>query len=386
MKMKSIFPFIARQAAIPKIELDRIRSSKLFRTLSQQAKQSENEWREKSVQISKRAAQLRRLFQRKKYSHPDDFFFSFEDLPMFGKEYWFLYFCVPGSKRQTIFTFGRADVAVKVNKTSVAVGGGEDQKTCASVCWQFDDKKTVAIDSLSSVGISRMRSGNCLTAKSKGGVAKICGKYPNFTASLSKVGKEIFSAKVRAPKKGTPYELIELFRSPVTGDLGAVMVNYYFKFDGKIGSERVSGDAYLQKVVAVIPLTPWNWVRVLFKGGAAMDFFAAKPLGEQPAEIHFACNDYLEIGGKRLRPKGLRLQSWLSGEKRKWLLTGKKFFMSMETYAIQPFRMKQKTTFSYDEFFVRVTDFAYTENGKTYTLSDLGEGSGIVEDAYGYLI
>ncbi len=385
MKAKNLISFILRQAAVPKKEWKKIHSSALFQSIARRASQSETEWRGKAKSFAGKANKFKRLFQKKKFTHPDDFFFSFEDLPMFGKEYWFLYFSAPKSDCQAVFTFGRADVPVKVNNTSVSVAGDNSKKTCAAVCWLYGKKKIVAIDSLSTVRIAKTRSSSCLEAKSSEGSASICGKYPKFEAVLAKGGKNVFTASISAPKKGTPYELVELFRSPVTGDLGAVMVNYYFKFRGKMGGKQIYGDAYLQKVVAVIPLTPWNWVRVHFAKGAAMDFFAAKPLGDTPAELHFACNDYLEINGIRLRPGELHLESWLFGTRRKWLLTGRHFFMSMETYALQPFRMKQKTTFSYDEYFVRVTDFAYTEKGKTYTLADLGAGSGIVEDAYGYL-
>lgn len=386
MKMSRLIQFIVRQSAVPQKEWKAFHASPLFQTFAKQAAQSEKEWRGKVKSVGRRVNSMKRLFQKKRFSKPDNFFFSFEDLPMFGKEYWFMYFSSPKSGKQAVFTFGRADVPVMVNKTSVAVEGGESRKTCAAVCWLYGKKKIVAIDSLSTVKILKGHSSSCLEASSGEGHARVCGKYPKFRATLSKGGREVFSASIYAPKKGIPYELVELFHSPVTGDLGAVMVNYYFKFNGVMGGKAISGDAYLQKVVAVIPLMPWNWVRVHFAKGAAMDFFAAKPLGGNPGEIHFACNDYLEIGGKRLRPKDLHLTSWLSGNRRKWLLSGKNFFLSMETYALQPFRMKQSTTFSYDEYFVRVTDFAYSENGKTYALADLGAGLGIVEDAYGYLI
>ena len=47
--------------------------------------------------------------------------------------------------------------------------------------------------------------------------------------------------------------------------------------------------------------------------------------------------------------------------------------------------MKQKTVFQYDEFLVRVKAFAFRDGAREYTLSDLGGGVGLAEDASGYL-
>jgi hypothetical protein len=48
--------------------------------------------------------------------------------------------------------------------------------------------------------------------------------------------------------------------------------------------------------------------------------------------------------------------------------------------------MKQNTQFQYDEYLVRVKDFLLKAGNRTYTLKDLGPASGIIEDAYGYLL
>ncbi len=350
-------------------------------------------WLRKAAQLRARFDSVHRLFHTKKYSHPDDLFFSYENLPIMGKEYWFLHFSVPGTKMQSVLTFGRAEGDVTVNRTPVKKHAGSyslpgNAIKCAAVCWQYGRKKQVVIDSHANVVLDCSDEKSRLCAAS-GPKNKVCveGKYPNYRVLLRKAGKAIFTAKVFSPKKGKPFEIINILRSPIARGFGAVMVNYYFEFDGVMEGKRVNGKAYLQKVVAVLPLAPWNWVRVQFANGAAGDFFMGKPLGNSGSEIHFACNDYLELNGERIRPEGhLSLESWFDGENRKWLLSGKNFYLAMETYALQPFVMRQKTVFRYDEYLVCVTDFRMKAGGKTYSLSDLGAASGIVEDASGYLI
>jgi hypothetical protein len=153
--------------------------------------------------------------------------------------------------------------------------------------------------------------------------------------------------------------------------------------DGK----SVNGKAYLQKVVATIPLAPWNWVRIEFEKGDSLDYFVGKPLGDlKGAKMSFLCNDYIEIKGKRFKFNDLLLESYMEGERKRWVLSGKNLFLSMESYSLTPFSMKQKTQFQYDEYLVRVTDFYLKIGNKTYTLKEMGQGSGIVEDAYGYLL
>jgi len=352
------------------------------------------EWRKRTSQIRSRVDSVTRLFRSKKYSAPDDFFFSFEDLSLIGKEYWFLYFNVPGTRQQAVMTFGRSEEEVGVNRARVPRTVDHPHPRpgnaikCAAVCWLYGGKKQVVIDSQADVSLQASGKRNLLCAKNgRGDSASIEGKYPDFRISLLHNGKSVFSARASPQKEGLPYEIIQTPRAPIAKALGAVIVNYYFDFAGVLDGKKVHGKAYLQKVVATIPFVPWNWVRVQFSHGATFDFFAAKLHDNAPAELQFASNNSLDVGGRRIRAAGrLKIESWFKGEQRKWLLSGKDFYLAMETYSAQPFIMTQKTVFRYDEYLVRVTDFAMKSGGRIYSLSDLGEGSGIVEDANGYLI
>ncbi len=353
------------------------------------------DWLAGARRMQQRMLKMRRALGKRSEPHPDDFFFSFEDLPYMGKEYWFLHFCSAGRREQVVMTFGRARSEVDVNNVEVRRGdGGPASKRCASVCWLSDARgqKRVAIDGLSDVSLGAEAGGNCLRARSGRHLISVCGKYPHFSAEITKDGRALFSARIRKPSTGKPHEFIEMLRAPFFTGFGAVMVNYYFKFEGRMGRRKLSGDAYLQKVVAILPLAPWNWVRVYFANGAVFDFFVAKPLGDlgRQDRKHFSMlsSAFLETGGVRTRFSGLRLDTWLAGKERRWLLHGPDFYLLLHSYLMQPFKLKSKTLFEYDEFLVEAKDFLFTDkkSGRTHTLADFGPGTGMAEDATGYLL
>jgi len=310
-------------------------------------------------------------------------------LPPLGKEYWFLHFSAPPEKSQVILTLGRSAEAVRVNSSpleGVMEKGGKGSIRCAAVGWLYSGSKRVLMDSHADVTIQKGRKESALEAKGRDSRVEVRGTYPNFDVSFSKGGTEIFAAKAFAPKSGLPYEMLYILDNPLVPKLSTVLVNYYFDFKGALYGKPITGKAYLQKVIAVMPLAPWNWVRINFASGAVIDFFTGKPFGDK-SEVRFAGNAYFEHEGRRVKLDGrLLLSSCMDGESRIWLLTGKNLFLSMRTYSLQPFVMKQRTVFRYDEYLVKVTDFAYREGGNEHSLTTLGGGTGIVEEASGYLL
>ena len=343
------------------------------------------EWKKKTGELNTKFEEFSRLFKSKKYPTPDELFFEIEDLPSMGKEYWFLHFCAPPHEEQVILTVGRSVDPVRVNDTSVPEGASHGSVVCAAVCWLQSSKgKQVIFDSMANVRLEKGQKKNLLEARNGKSKITISGKYPKFDVELVKNGKKIFTARAYQPSEGKHQEMVHILANPFAPRFGAAMINYYFEFEGVLEGRRLSGKAYLQKVVATMPLAPWNWVRLQFGNGAALDVFTGKPFGDSSG-LRFASNYYFEIHGRRIKLRDLKLQTWLEGVKKIWVLSGKNFFCAMETYSLQPFVMKQKTTFRYDEYLVRVKSFALREGGREYTLSDLGGGVGIAEDASGYL-
>lgn len=352
----------------------------------------EASWKKSALPLIERMKSVERLLLKKDYPHPDNFFFSIEDLPYMGKEYWFLYFVVPGGVEQVVITAGRSQGQVQVNRASVGKDGVEIDSTgtkvvdCAAVCWMYSRRKEMLIDSAGVIGLRKGSEGNTLFLRAENNEVMLLGAYPRFDIALKRGGKTVFSARASAKKKGTAWEMPRILSNPILRGLGVAMANYYFDYAGQMHGRRIRGSAYLQKVVATVPLAPWNWVRIQFRGGDSLDYFTAKPLGSLSPIIQVSENAHIEINGRRIDLGDLTLTPYMDGETRRWVLAGKGLFVAMESYALTPFRMRQRTQFRYDEYLVRVRDFALDAGGRTYTLKDLGPGSGIVEDAYGYLI
>ena len=339
----------------------------------------------KAGELSRKLQEFSRLFKSRKYPTPDDLFFEIEDLPSMGKEYWFLHFCAPPRDEQVVFTFGRSVDPVRVNSTSVREADAQKGVGCAAVCWLYSrGRKEVIFDSTASVRLAKGGKNSLVAEKGESKIS-ITGKYPHFDVSLEKGGRRIFCAHASHPHKGHPYEIVSILSTPLAPRFGTVMINYYFDFEGVLEGRKMKGRAYLQKVVAAMPLAPWNWVRLEFPNGNEFDFFTGKPLGDK-AGLHVASNAYIEMGGVRNKLRGLKLESWLEGERRVWSISGKGFFCALESYSMQPFVMRQKTVFQYDEFLVRVKALALRLGGRDYTLADFGAGVGIAEDARGYLL
>jgi len=351
---------------------------------------ADRSWKAKFQGLRSKLGAFSRLFKSKSYASPDDLFFSIEDLPTFGKEYWFLYFCAPPHDTQVILTLGRSVEPFRVNENEVTEPAGaevekkgEGAMACAAVCWLYSGKKKVLFDSVAQVEIKR---GGLHSISAWNGSERMAatGKYPNFKVMLASKGKTLFKADIFPPKKGLPYEIIHLLKNKFVPRFGAAMINYYFDFKGQADGKPLSGKAYLQKVVAVLPLAPWNWVRIYFESGAVLDFFTGKPLGDKSG-LRVASKAYFEANGVQTELSGIKLQTFGDGQRRRWLLTSGDLSLSLQTYSMQPFVMRQKMEFRYDEYLVRVTDFELRLKGKRYNLKAVGAGRGIAEDASGYL-
>jgi hypothetical protein len=271
-----------------------------------------------------------------------------------------------------------------VNKSDVLESDAQQGVVCAAVCWLFSGgKKHVIFDTTTNVLLKKGERNSIVAEKGESKIS-ITGKYPHFDISLVKGGKRVFYAHASHPCVGHPYEMVNILSTPLAPSFGTVMINYYFQFEGELEGKPMKGKAYLQKVVAAMPLAPWNWVRLEFGSGDSLDFFTGKPLGEA-AGLHFAQNAYIEIGGRRAKLRNLKLSTWLDKEKRIWSLSNKNMVAVLESYSVQPFIMRQKTVFQYDEYLVRAKAFALKMGGKEYTLKDMRGGVGIAEDASGYL-
>ena len=300
--------------------------------------------KEKATELFK---SLARLLEKRRYGRVDEFFFSREELPFTGKEYWFTHFASDEDDSQLVLTFGRSDRKTEVNKKKAS------KEKVAAFSWAHAGKKKKLFE-----GAFKLENSE---GRLKTGKFEFKGKHPEYELSIGK--------KTRLKLKSTRKEVVNEFAGP----LGVGFINLFAEATGKLEGRGFKGRGYLQKVVAVTPFVPWKWVRVSFPGGKALDFFAPRiPV----AGYEFKSTAYYFNGKKRVKLGKASLQKLHGG---RWLLSGEKFSAYLRAYAFKPFVLKGFGEFHYDEYFVECLDFNHGEK-------ELGRGIGIVENAYGLIL
>ncbi len=315
-----------------------------------------NAFEERVAALYGRLDSAARLFAKRGDKGVDEFFYSQEDLPLTGKEYWFLDFVsTKGDKKQLILTFGRSEAETKVNGKRVRKG------KYAAVAWAFTNKKRVLFDEVTGVEV---KEGSINSKR-----FRLSGAFPKYEV---RVGKRT-RLRLTAPKQGRAKEKISFF---IRG-LGLGLANLFLDCKGELEGAPFSGRCYVQKVVAVVPFMPWNWVRIAFKDNSTLDYFSPKlGLSKSGYEFRRRGNYYHAPSGKSFALKDLRFRR-LPGDR--WLLEGDEFSALFKSYAFEPFEFKGVGGFRYDEYFVECLDLHY--KGK-----ENAGGAGIIEDAYGLMI
>ena len=310
----------------------------------------------------------------KNYRAADDFFFKFEKLPSFGKEHWFLYFVDPSSKRQLVATFGRSVEDMDINRVRIKTGtGGGIEADCAAVIWYFDGKKKVLLNKKTRTHIGRWGKSNSLNFHSGKNKFDFMGKYPDYSMRYDSGGKNMFSLKIMKSSKGRPFEI----QNMLAGRMGFGLVNIYFDFVGSLMGKKFEGKCYVQKVILTSPFIPWNWGRFYTDCGI-LDFFTIySPF--LPAKIKLFTNvhyyDYR--AGKMSYFKDLNIEK--SPDSTHWHIYGKDYSLFAKAYSSHPFTFKGIGKFTYLEYFSEALDL--TIKGR-----NCGKGTGIIEDAYGFVI
>ncbi|MFH0972231.1 MAG: hypothetical protein V1835_06750 [Candidatus Micrarchaeota archaeon] len=318
---------------------------------------------------------LNRLLGFKNFTAADDFFFNFVELPPLGKEYWFLHFTDPKTGHQLIVTFGRANMAMDINRMKVRGSTNASGSTdCAAVIWLFDGEKKLLLNSKVRAAIVRERAGNSLRFESRGTAFDISGKYPHYALTYSQNGKELINLKIMKSRRGRPYEIQNL----LVNKIGYGLVNIYFDFEGKLVGKPISGKCYVQKVIITSPFLPWNWGRFYFQNGDIFEFFALYyPL--LPGKFRLFSNaHYFDFKANRtMQFKDLNIEKTPAGDR--WHIYGKDYTLFAKSYSSHPFIMRRFGEFKYLEYLAEAVDFSV--HGR-----DKGIGYGFLEDAFGFVV
>jgi len=370
------------------------RLKKTFRQLKKQFRSLEAGQRRivrlNLADLKRRAAGIRLLFsQPKRYHEVDDMFFGFEELPLFGKEYWFLKFTGGAEDlRQLILTFGRSAGDVKVNRTKMksSLEAGAE-KECMVIGWCFDKTKKVFADASQKVAVSRRKTNVISSDSEKTGVSfSLSGAYPSYSLEIKHKGKKVADLKMSKPKKGRPFEMSQFYK----GNLGFQLINIYFDFQGELYGKKLGGKCYLQKVIGVGPFVPWRWARFIFRNGSVFDAFVmnVEALGlKQPV---YSLVSFQDEKGKFWQKRTSVNFEKIRGKNPRWVVSAPdgKMVLEAESYSRHPFVFSSRYSgkFTYLEYLSKVNDFYLEKGGKHWSLAGCGPASGLVEDAYGFML
>ncbi|WP_292469684.1 hypothetical protein [Methanolobus sp.] len=327
----------------------------------------------------------RLLMQKKSRKSIDGLLFSFEELPLFGKEYWFMKFTSNnGSKRQFFLMFGRSAGDIEVNGRYVEDSQVINDRTGGyCVSWAYDDAQRWITDDFGTIEVTDGKI-NC----SNGDIqADFYGSFPKYTLSIANGGVNICSVDIREPVDDDyDSELSEHFK----GLFGYRLANLYFDFKGELFGRDFSGKCYVQKVVVVGPFIPWKWSRIVFRNGSILTYYipSIEVMGLE-YEIYNSMSFY-DADTKLMHSfKKATVHEYPSekGDKR-WVITaeGNNVFVVTKSYCRESFSFKNDFNFNYVENLVEVMDLKIETDSKVITLEETGSGLGMVEDTSGFVI
>ena len=347
-----------------------------------------NNLSERKKGIERRFKRLKNLVSREKWDDVDRMFFSFEQLPPHGKEYWFLLFTSnkPETGRQFMTTIGNQNVKNYVVDSCRISKRLEDDGVHNGPFsfWLYDRKihksKTLASRIEMVNGKMRVHSGKTEFLME--------GNYPRYKLKLKENGRDMCSIRTKSGSDYTDYEVREFFK----GAMGFGYVNILLDFNGYLNKSYFKGQCYLQKVVVTAPLpsVPWNWGRITFSNKSVLDFLQPHISLYKLSKGFATFGRFYDSRYKKLytfkkikvRKFGKRNRQFLVHGRSK----GREFTMLAESYAQKAFKLSSIGKLKYEQNLVKAKSFSLESGNKLITMKDTGEGIGILEDAYGYIL
>lgn len=267
----------------------------------------------------------------------------------------------------------RQVVVCMIRFSSGGKGNRKDlSKKPGIACWLFDGRKQTIAEGPADVRIrGKTISSPAFTFE---------GSYPDYSLTLCTAGKQIGRLCFHEPARGKK----EKFFSNTIGPVGFYHYNLYLDFDGTLNSKRITGRSFIQKVVITSPMPAWWWGNLNFKDGSRLDYFLPRldVLGHTYTLL--SCLKFARPDGTVLRLGEFCIKK--SGKEWELKTKDNRLSLKMRKYASSQFVFESIGRLEYDEHLVEVTSIHLQDGKKTLCLYSLGHGSGIIEDANGFLI
>lgn len=309
------------------------------------------------------------------------FLFNPDKLAPFGKEYWF--FLLTGNEEnfrdQVMVSFGR-----NKNNTMMIDNSKQEKDTdeylggIGEVWFHYGGKTTI----LGKYGGKIRYSSDAISFETEEYTIIFSGSYPNFNLKVLLEEKTIIDIDSQMPKSADAIEFFTFEKANFASKIG----NAYLDFTGTVNGQPFRGRNYMQKVLMTAPFIPWYWGRFVFDNGSVLVFFLMwvevsgikKTVYSQAKIFDTETGDYVKIDDFKM--KNIKGTNY-------WMLThdskNANYFVLLEAYANNVFRMKARGEFRYNEMFAEIKEIKIKHREKIFDNENLGRGVGSLEAATG---
>jgi len=329
--------------------------------------------------IGERFGSIRHSYYAKKEKAAvDEMLFSFEKLPVLGKEYWFMLFTEKNGSRQLLVTFGRGRSGqYSVNEISVPEKSSENS---IFESWFYDQGINEFPTRAAVVSIWKKE----ITAAGRGLEFSFSGNYPKYSLSLRNEGRDTARLELKEPEVGERFDFIEYFKAL----FGFGAISMFSDFNGVLNGKRFEGRAFIQKVVLSVPIIPWSWVKVHFSSGSALTYFNLRvPRTPKKFSVSLEFYDAGTNTSHRFHEASLCRFGKSSVH---WCLEasagGAELECILKVYAVKKFRMESRTLFHYTQYLVEIESLRFSYGKRVVSEKETGPGIGFVEDTEGVFI
>ena len=303
--------------------------------------------------------------------------FAIEKLPPLGKEYWwFLFFGQNGERpvQITLLIFRKHGKKMLFNHKEMNFNEFKEGEVLAVTSgWIYDgDELRKLADTNANVILHKDK----ITSEISGDEMVFSGSFPNYVMTLG----DLINLKMKNGNFIETKDAYGVFLPP----FGMGWVDVFSDASGTVLGKDFKGTAHLQKVVGVAPFGPFHWARIVFNNHSVFSFFCLKTGKDSKTFLHKSIKFFDTQNNITIRLNNPKLEVSRIGDN--WVIEGvekNKYVKAvLEIYATNRYDMKGGGSQVYIQYAVTPKELTIKDDNNTFTLSDLGEGVGTIEDAY----
>jgi hypothetical protein len=306
--------------------------------------------------------------------------YSFQSLPLLGKEYWWLLFFGRDGRQLMLLIFRKYGKSMVLNGERVSLRNvGRCACQVAMTGWFYDGERMRDLGVTNPVATAILDE-TMLVSELSGMKMVLEGGFPVYSLKLGDMAELNMTEASFLESKCAHGVLIPPF--------GAGWVDVFLKADGTVLGERFEGTGHLQKVIGIMPYGSFHWSRIVFDDNSVFSMFCLKTGKDSKRYLHASVNFYDRGAGRITRFRNPKLKMTRIGlAPPTWVIESRDedndLRIVLESYADKNLSMLGGGSQTYIEYAVYPREFSFKTRGQETTLDKLGKGVGTLEDAYG---